>query len=180
MGSAHLHGSADEPSACSPDVHTDTLEDDIGRELGRHPFRSGQAFASPPGAVLGADHTSLDRRMREWRGLAKVVEQSHQQLVAAEQERSEVLSDLHRIEGDVARAAQAVTKALAGLDAADEMLDIDPLFARSQEALDELDRAINELSAAEVWCRTAWKHYAEAAASERVLRFNIQASDLMS
>lgn len=163
-------------------VRTDTLEADIGRELGRQPIASDEDVASrrPLRSALTAIRTNLDQRMREWRGSAKVVEQSLRQMASAEQARAEALADLNRAEALVAVAGQAVTQALAGFDESDEIPNLEPLFARSQESLDELDRVTSELSIAEVWCRAAWKQYADAVEREHLLRFHIQTNELNS
>lgn len=163
-------------------VRTDTLADDLGRELGRQTLEQSDdnVARQPLRSALTAIRTNLDQRMREWRGSAKVVEQSLRQMASAEQARAEAIADLEHAQAEVALTGQAVTQALAGFDEASEVPNLDPLFARSQEALDELDRVASELSIAEVWCRAAWKQYADAVEREHVLRFHIQSNELNS
>lgn len=165
----------------------DTIEADLERELARRtPLQSVLAAASAPEPVpaqkplrmaLSAIRDNLDRRTREWRGSAKVVEQCLRALVAAEQARAAALSELAEIEADVARTGQALTNALASFDEMDENKNIDPLFSQSEAALDDLDRVTTELSIAQHWCRAAWKAYAEALAKEQSLRLNIQSAE---
>lgn len=160
-------------------VHTDSLEQDLSVELGRenftaHPQLSQFKDRQPLRTALSAIRANLDQRMREWRGSAKVVEQSLRQLVLAEQSRTEALADLEHAEAEVAQSAGVVTQSLAGFDEDENIRDIDPLFERSQQALDELERAAGELSIAQEWCRSAAKQYAEALRREQVLRLYIQ------
>lgn len=165
----------------------DTIEADLERELARRTPMQGVLTTStvqssvsaqkPLRMALSAIRDNLDRRTREWRGSAKVVEQCLRALVAAEQARATALSELAEIEADVARSGQALTKALASFDEIDESKNIDPLFAQSDAALDDLDRVTNELSIAQHWCRAAWKAYAEALAKEQSLRLNIQSAE---
>jgi hypothetical protein len=182
MVSIYHEGAPEAPFGYDAAVRTDTLEEDLGRELGRQPLETNHntGLRQPLRTALTAIRTNLDQRMREWRGSAKVVEQSLRQMAAAEQARAEAIADLERAEADAARAGHAVTQALAGFDESREVPNLDPLFARSQEALDELDRVASELSIAEVWCRSAWKQYAEAVEREHLLRFHIQSNDLNS
>lgn len=164
----------------------DTIEADLERELARRTPMQSVLTASAQDAVpaqkplrmaLSAIRDNLDRRTREWRGSAKIVEQCLRALVAAEQARAAALSELAEIEADVARTGQALTKALASFDETDENKNIDPLFAQSEASLDDLDRVTNELSIAQHWCRAAWKAYAEALAREQSLRLNIQSAE---
>ena len=165
----------------------DTIEADLERELARRTPLQGVltsaaeqdpvAAPKPLRMALSAIRDNLDRRTREWRGSAKIVEQCLRALVAAEQSRAAALTELAEIEADVARTGQALTKALASFDETDENKNIDPLFAQSEAALDDLDRVTNELSVAQHWCRAAWKAYAEALAKEQSLRLNIQSAE---
>ena len=134
----------------------------------------------PLRTALSAIRANLDQRMRDWRGSAKIVEQSLRQLTAAEQSRSEALADLERIEEEVAQSGGIVTEALAGFDENDDIQNIEPLFERSQRALDDLDRAAGELSIAQEWCRSAWRQYAEALRREQVLRLYLQTPHRLS
>jgi hypothetical protein len=156
---------------------------DLGRELGRHsdhqPY-ANEAPRKPLRMALSAIRENLDRRTREWRGSAKVVEQSLRQLVAAESSRAQALDELRQVEVLVERTGQLVTEALASFDESDQGKDIDPLFEHSQRALDDLDRVTNDLSIAQHWCRTAWRQYAQALEQEQLLRYHIQSSDLAS
>lgn len=163
-------------------VRTDALEQELSVELGREVFASHPQLKErqPLRTALSAIRANLDQRMREWRGSAKVVEQSLRQLTAAEQSRSEALADLERIENEVAQSGSIVSEALAGFDENDDISDIDPLFERSQRALDDLDRAAGELSIAQEWCRSAWRQYAEALRREQVLRLYLQTPHRLS
>jgi hypothetical protein len=163
-------------------ARTDTLEQDLGAELGREVFASHPQLVErqPLRTALSAIRANLDQRMREWRGSAKIVEQSLRQLVAAEHSRADALADLQRIEEEVAQSGGVVTQALAGFDENEDIRDIDPLFERSQRALDDLDHAAGELSIAQEWCRSAWKQYAEALRREQVLRLYIQTPHRLS
>jgi hypothetical protein len=159
-------------------VRTDTLERDLSAELGRDNYAAhaqlSQKDRQPLRTALSAIRANLDQRMREWRGSAKVVEQGLRQLVLAEQSRAEALADLERVEAEAAQSAGVVTEALTGFDEDEDIRDIDPLFERSQQALDELERVTGELSIAQEWCRSAAKQYAEALRREQVLRLYIQ------
>ncbi|BCJ91644.1 hypothetical protein IZ6_23790 [Terrihabitans soli] len=182
MVSVYHDGAEASSFAYDASVHTDTLEQDLSAELGRdnvvpHPQQKDR---QPLRTALSAIRINLDQRMREWRGSAKVVEQSLRQLVAAEQARSEALSDLQRIEAEVAHSGGVVTQALAAFDEDEDIRDIDPLFERSQQALDELESAAGELSIAQEWCRSAAKQYAEALRREQVLRLYIQSPSRLS
>src|ERR1700742_369991 len=102
-------------------VRTDTLEQDLSAELGRenfsaHPQLSQVKDRQPLRTALSAIRSNLDQRMREWRGSAKVVEQSLRQLVLAEQARTEALADLEHAEAEVAQSAGVVTQSLAAFD----------------------------------------------------------------
>lgn len=164
----------------------DTIEADLERELGRRTPLAEKHASSPVAdaagqkpirVALSAIRDNLDRRTREWRGSAMVVEQCLRALVAAEQARAAALTELAEVEADVARTGQALTSALASFDESDENKNIDPLFAQSEAALDDLNRIANELSVAQHWCRAAWKAYAEALAREQNLRLNIQSAE---
>jgi hypothetical protein len=171
--------------------HTDadwasTIEADLERELARRtplqavlqqPIHDDRPVSKPLRMALSAIRDNLDRRTREWRGSAKVVEQSLRQLVAAEEARASALQELADVEADVARTGRRLTEALASFDETDETKDIDPLFAQSQAALDDLDRVANDLSIAQHWCRSAWKYYAEALEHEQQMRLQIQSAD---
>lgn len=71
-------------------VRTDALEQELSVELGREVFASHPQLKErqPLRTALSAIRANLDQRMREWRGSAKIVEQSLRQLTAAEQSRS--------------------------------------------------------------------------------------------
>ena len=175
------------PLASNSHDWTDTIEADLERELARRtPLQSVLQQAAneqvaenqkPLRMALSAIRNNLDRRTREWRGSAKVVEQSLRQLVAAEQARTMALQELADIEAEVAHTGRRLTEALASFDETDETKDIDPLFAQSESALDELDRITGDLSIAQHWCRAAWKQYAEALAKEQEMRLHIQSAE---
>jgi len=164
----------------------DTIEADLERELARrsplqsvlqHAVNDEASSNKPLRMALSAIRDNLDRRTREWRGSAKVVEQSLRQLVAAEQARSTALQQLADIEAEVAHTGHRLTEALASFDETDEAKDIDPLFVQSEAALDDLDRVASDLSIAQHWCRSAWKHYAEALSKEQEMRLQIQSAE---
>lgn len=179
------------PSLSSSNEETDwasAVEADLAGEAGRQngmPLQHVLEAAvqesivrnKPLRMALSAIRDNLDRRTREWRGSAKVVEQSLRQLVAAEQARAAALEELAEIEDAVSRTGQALTEALSSFDETDESKNIDPLFSRSDAALDELDRVTNDLSIAQHWCRSAWKTYSEALEREQLLRQHIQSAD---
>ena len=165
----------------------DTIEADLERELARRtplqsvlqdtPQQELKAANKPLRMALSAIRDNLDRRTREWRGSAKVVEQSLRQLVAAEQARAAALTELADIQSEVARTAEALSQALASFDETDETKNIDPLFAQSQAALDDLDRVATELSISQHWCRSAWKYYSESLENEQAMRLHIQSTE---
>jgi hypothetical protein len=174
------------PLAGNSSDWADTIEADLERELARRtPLQSVLQHAAneevsnnkPLRMALSAIRSNLDRRTREWRGSAKVVEQSLRQLVAAEQARSMALQELADVEAEVAHTGRRLTEALASFDESDEAKDIDPLFAQSESALEELDRVTNDLSISQHWCRSAWRHYAEALAKEQEMRLHIQSAE---
>ena len=144
------------PLASNSRDWADTIEADLERELTRRtPLQNVLQAASEQAPVnkplrmaLSAIRNNLDRRTREWRGSAKVVEQSLRQLVAAEQARTMALQELADIEAEVAHTGRRLTEALASFDETDETKDIDPLFAQSELALEELDRITGDLSIA--------------------------------
>lgn len=127
--------------------------------------------------ALSAIRNDLDRRTREWRGSAKVVEQSLRQLVAAEQARSLALQELAAVEDDVTLTARTLTDALAAFDETGERKNIEPLFSRGAAALEDLERIANELAIAQHWCRSAWAAYAEALEQEQLRRRHLQSAD---
>jgi hypothetical protein len=195
MSSVHYSEAQTPPLAYDSIDRLDEMEQELGRELGRFQqqaqFQQNQpvqlqqtqplpAAHKPLRMALSAVRDNLDRRTREWRGSAKVVEQSLRQLIAAEEARAQALADLAHVEADVARTGQLVTDALAAFDESDRSRDIDPLFENSQAALEDLDRITNDLSIAQCWCRAAWKQYADALEREQYIRFHIQSADLDS
>jgi hypothetical protein len=198
MANVHYSEEQTPPLAYDNLDRLDDMEQELGRELSRFQQAQVQQSQGPaypatfqqtpplPAAhkplrmALSAVRDNLDRRTREWRGSAKVVEQSLRQLVAAEEARAQSLADLAHAEAEVARTGQLVTDALAAFDETDRSRDIDPLFEHSQAALEDLDRITNDLSIAQCWCRAAWKQYADALEREQKIRFHIQSVDLDS
>lgn len=166
------------PSDYSAEARTDTLEADLGRELGRETFEVPvqPVRHQPLRTALSVIRGNLDQRLREWRGSAKVVEQSLRQLGAAEQARAETMAEFERAQAEVRHTTGVLTEVLVGFDESDDVQNIDPLFERSQQALDELDRITGELSIVQEWCRSAWRQYAEALRREQALRFHIQSA----
>ncbi len=160
----------------------DLIEVDLEREISTQtPLQKvvggasgGTSSQKPLRKALSAVREDLDRRTREWRGSAQVVEQTLRQLAAAEQARSIALKALTQIEAEVAITGEALTVALASFDEVDGGRDIDPLFIQSDASLDARDRAASEVAIAQRWCRSAWNIYAEALENERVLRLQIQ------
>jgi len=156
----------------------DLIEVDPEREIStRTPLQKvvgDMSSQKPLRKALSAVRDDLDRRTREWRGSAQVVEQTLQQLAAAEQARSTALKALTQIEAEVAITGEALTVALASFDEVDGGRDIDPLFIQSDASLDARDRAASEVAIAQRWCRSTWNIYAEALENERVLRLQIQ------
>jgi hypothetical protein len=161
-----------------------TIESDLEREMGRstplqkvlHEAGRGQAESSPKPLrqALSQVRENLDRRAREWRGSARIVEQTLRQLVAAEQQRNEALRGLADVQSEVERAGRHLSAVLASFDENDASKEIDSYFAQSELAIEALDRAATELSITEHWCRSAWKSYADALDREQALRAQIQ------
>jgi hypothetical protein len=180
---SHLAGESYGPPA-SPEHRgwKDLIEVDLEREMStRTPLQKvvgntsgSMAPQKPLRMALSAVREDLDRRAREWRGSAQVVEQTLRQLAAAEQARATALKALAQIEVEVTVTGEALTAALASFDEADEGGDVDQLFVQSDESLDARDRAASEVAIAQRWCRSAWNAYAEALENERVLRLQIQ------
>jgi hypothetical protein len=159
------------------------IEVDLEREISaRTPLQKvvgGTSMSSqrPLRTALSAVRDDLDRRAREWRGSAQIVEQTLRQLAAAEQSRANALRNLAQIEAEVAITGETLTAAMAAFDEAEGARDIAPLFAQSEASLEALDRAASEVLIAQHWCRSAWSTYAQAIESERVLRQRIQSPE---
>jgi hypothetical protein len=156
----------------------DLIEVDLEREMSaRTPLQKVVGSTSsqkPLRKALSAVREDLDRRTREWRDSAQIVEQTLRQLAAAEQARATALKALEQIDAEVAVAGEALTVALASFDEADGGRDIEPLFVQSDVSMAARDRAASEVAIAQRWCRSAWNTYAEALEDERVLRVQIQ------
>jgi len=164
----------------------DKIGEDFERELRqRTPLQEILAKASedaplrdaprqPLRMALSAIRDDLERRTREWRGSAQVVEQTLRQLVAAEQDRAAALEELSKAEARVVRTGDALTEALATFDETGESKNLDPRFLDSEGALQDLDRAASDLAVTQHCCRAAWKAYEEALAAEQDLRIRIK------
>ncbi len=179
MVSSYNKGARANTFANDASERSDALERELSAELGLEDYAPPQDTAPPPQpsrTALSAFRGSLDQRMREWRGSARILEQCLRQLMAAEQARAAALAEFERVHAAVAQTSGVVTQALAALEQSEDIPDIDPLFERSKQELDELDRITGELSITQEWCRSAWKQYAEALRREQVMRLYIQTS----
>ncbi|BCJ91497.1 hypothetical protein IZ6_22320 [Terrihabitans soli] len=145
-----------------------------------HRASAEAAIAAKPSLrmALSEIRDDLERRTREWRTSAKVVEQTLQQLAIAEGKRSEAFDALLRIEADVAQSGQQLTMALSSFDETGESKNIAPRFAQSEQALLDLDKVTSNLLAAQNCCRFAWNAYADALAAEERLRQDVQIASL--
>lgn len=164
-------------------VPTHDAHSDIGRAVPLYEIlnrASEEAAKTKPSLrmALSEIRDDLDRRTRQWRSSAKVVEQTLQQLAIAETRRSEALEALVRIENEVSRTGHALTMALSSFDESGETKNIDPRFAQSEDALLDLDKVTSDLLVAQSVCRAAWLAYSDALASEENLRRDVQIASL--
>jgi hypothetical protein len=129
-----------------------------------------------PLTALSAGREKLGARTGDWKRAARAVEQTLRQLLAAENARREALKVLETAHLNVERTSQALATPLTSFDHKDEMNNIEPLFNRSEEALDELERATEELAIAQMFCRSAWHAYAGALEQEQQCRSQLGVS----
>jgi len=129
-----------------------------------------------PRVALSAGREKLGARTGDWKRAARAVEQALRQLLAAEQARREALKVLETAYVNVEQTSQALTTPLTSFDQKGESKNIDPLFRQSEEALDEIERAADELAIAQLFCRSAWDAYARALEQEQQCRSQLQAS----
>ena len=185
---APLAGENYGPATPERKAWTDTIGEDLERELRqRTPLREILAKASdepsqaepgdqPAHAALSAIREDFDSRTQEWRGSARLVEQTLRQLVAAEQDRANALEELARAEAHVGRTGGALTEALASFGETGDSRHLDPCFLDSEAALQNLDRATRDLAVTQHCCRAAWRAYEDALATEQDLRARIKAA----
>ncbi len=130
-----------------------------------------------PRVALSAGREKLGARTGDWKRAARAVEQALRQLLSAEQARREALKVLETAYLNVEQTSQALTFPLTSFDQkGGETRNIDPLFRQSEEALDEIERAADELAIAQLFCRSAWDAYARALEQEQQCRSQLQAS----
>jgi hypothetical protein len=175
-------GFTDFPAAAGADYQAPASYDtdlDIGRAVPLYEIlnrATEEAAKIKPSLrmALSEIRDDLDRRTRQWRSAAKIVEQTLQQLAIAETRRSEALEALVRIENEVSRTGHALTMALSSFDESGETKNIDPRFKHSEDALLDLDKVTSDLLVAQSVCRAAWLAYSEALANEAQLRQDVQ------
>jgi len=175
----------------NPEPHTDTSAQELPAEQEDLARRTNlqqvleQAVAGTPEAgplrmALSKVREKLSTHTGEWKRSARAVEQALRQLLSAEQARREALKALESAHSAVERTSQALAIPLNSFDQKDESKNIDPLFRESEEALDELERAANELAVAQLYCRSAWEAYARALEHEQQCRSQLQAPELVA
>jgi hypothetical protein len=120
--------------------------------------------------ALSAGREKMVARTGDWKRAARAVEQTLRQLLSAEQSRREALKALEAAQFNVAQTSQALASPLTSFDRKEETKNIEPLFRQSEEALDELERAAEELAIAQLFVRSAWDGYARALEQEEQCR----------
>jgi len=112
----------------------------------------------------------LDRRSRESVEMVRLLEQNRQALDAAEAERPAVYAELARIVPVVQDAAKRLAAELEAARDGAATRDLGALFARSGEALAQLEKTAVALSAHFLRSRTAWEQYVRSVESAERLR----------
>jgi hypothetical protein len=128
--------------------------------------------------ALSEIRDDLERRTRQWRSSAKIVEQTLQHLAIAEAKRSEAFTAFLHVEQDVAQTGQQLSLAMSKFDETGETKNLTSRFAQSEAALLELDKLTSNLLAAQNCCRAAWTAYADALATEESLRHDVQIASM--
>lgn len=104
----------------------------------------------------------LDRRARDWRNQVYLLEQQRPQLEAAETAYAGALDKLASVAPTIQERGRALLQSLQAAKGGDISGHLGHEFAKNTEALEELERAAEALTANLLWVRSTWEPYARS------------------
>jgi len=122
------------------------------------------------GSAFASLRDDLERRSRQWVTTVRVLELQHQHLTAAELERDAAYAQLSQVIPVVEEMAGALKAAMDAYKAGKPTRDLDVLFERNEEAINDLEKAALAVSTHFLACRSAWDQYLQSVESAKRLR----------
>lgn len=170
----------EEPAQRERGTEVTSLPNPLGQnghtEVVRRPdvFQRTTAPASRPVRAGSSGYASvseeLERRNREWTAMIRVLEQNRHALESAELERDAAYDELARIVPIVQETGKQLKAAMNATREGQPAADLADLFARSGDALDQLESVSVALSGHFLRCRTTWEQYARSVETAQRLR----------
>lgn len=155
----------------------DTLEDNLGDVLQDELSKPSETYPSTFGGSKAADTErpsrripggfsglagDLERRVRDWSNMLRVLEQERPQVEAAQAKYAASRQSLARVVAEAQEAGQVLEAMLEKTMAGDVSEDLGVQFTKNLEALDELESVAQALTANLLWIRSSWEQYARS------------------
>lgn len=156
----------------------DAMRNDIARNSSEtiRPRRDAHPAAEParaprriPGGFAGVGE-DLDRRMRDWRNMLRVLDQQRPQLEAAEQQYSAAYDILAKVVPQAHESGKALKAMIASTKAGDVSDDLAGQFARNLAALEQLEAVAEKLTTSMLHLRSSWEQYARSVLKAQKMR----------
>lgn len=112
----------------------------------------------------------LDRRMRDWRNMLRVLDQQRPQLEAAEVQYDAAYETLARIVPQAQETGKALKTMIATTKAGDISEDLAGQFSRNLKALEELEAVAETLTTTMLHLRSSWEQYARSIIKAQKMR----------
>ncbi|MCQ8781626.1 hypothetical protein [Mangrovibrevibacter kandeliae] len=165
-----------------------SLERELSRAFNQEPTRNrvrsvGTAVpagldrpARRHGAAFNTVSEDIDRRLRDWKSMLRVMEQQRPQLETAENERDKLYSALARVLPEVQESGRVVKALIDGIKNGEAATDLATQFTKNQRALDQLESIAEALSANLLWVRSAWEQYSRSVGQAQAMRDDIKST----
>ena len=112
----------------------------------------------------------LDRRMRDWRNMLRVLDQQRPQLEAAEIQYDASYETLAKIVPQAQDTGKALKAMIATTKAGDISEDLAGQFSKNLKALEELEAVAENLTTTMLHLRSSWEQYARSIIKAQKMR----------
>lgn len=112
----------------------------------------------------------LDRRMRDWRNMLRVLDQQRPQLEAAEIQYDASYETLAKIVPQAQETGKALKAMIATTKAGDISEDLAGQFSKNLKALEELEAVAENLTTTMLHLRSSWEQYARSIIKAQKMR----------
>lgn len=136
------------------------------------PGASGEQTRAPrriAGGFAGLSE-DLDRRMRDWRNMLRVLDQQRPQLEAAELQYDAAYETLAKIVPQAQDTGKALKAMIATTKAGDISEDLAGQFSKNLKALEELEAVAENLTTTMLHLRSSWEQYARSIIKAQKMR----------